>query len=74
MTCRRTSRSLMAAAGVPDLVAELVLGHMQKGVAGIYNRHDYLAEKGDALERLARRIVDIVMPPPENVRQLHKAS
>ena len=71
---RRTSRSLMAAAGVPDLVAELVLGHTQKGVAGIYNRHDYLAEKGDALERLARRIVDIVMPPPENVRQLHKAS
>jgi integrase len=68
---RRTSRSLMAAAGVPDLVAELVLGHAQKGVAGIYNRHDYRDEKADALKRLAQQITDIVIPPPSNVRRLH---
>ena len=42
---RRSSRSLMAAAGVPDLVAELVLGHRQRGVAAIYNRHGYLTRK-----------------------------
>jgi integrase len=71
---RRTSRSLMAAAGVPDLVAELVLGHTQKGVAGIYNRHDYLTEKGEALDRLARRIVDIVNPPPDNVTRFRKSA
>jgi integrase len=71
---RRTSRSLMAAAGVPDLVAELVLGHVQTGVAGIYNRHDYMQEKGDALNRLAQRVVDIVSPPPSNVRPFRKAS
>jgi integrase len=67
---RRTSRSLMAAAGVPDLVAELVLGHVQGGVAGIYNRHAYLDEKADALKRLAQQIMDIVIPPPANVRKL----
>jgi integrase len=68
---RRTSRSLMAAAGVPDLVAELVLGHAQKGVAGIYNRHSYRDEKADALKRLAQQITNIVIPPPSNVRRLH---
>lgn len=57
---RRTSRTLMAAAGVPDLVAELVLGHVQRGVAATYNRHNYLDEKADALEKLAAKLSDIV--------------
>jgi integrase len=67
---RRTARSLMAAAGVPDLVAELVLGHKQQGVASIYNRHEYLNEKGDALGKLAGAIRDIVEPAPDNVQKL----
>lgn len=67
---RRTVRSLMAAAGVTALHAELVMGHKQGGVAGIYDRHDYLDEKGDALLRLASRIRDIVTPPPSNVRKI----
>jgi hypothetical protein len=60
----------MAAAGVTTLHAELVMGHKQGGVAGIYDRHDYLDEKGDALLRLASRIRDIVTPPPSNVRKI----
>ena len=64
----------MAAAGVPDLVAELVLGHKQRGVAAIYNRHGYLDEKGDALARLAQRVVDITSPPPINVTRLRRVS
>jgi integrase len=71
---RRTSRSLMAAAGVTALHAEEVMGHKQGGVVGIYDRHDYLAEKGDALDRLAQRIVDIVTPPPDNVRRFQKSA
>ena len=67
---RRTARSLMAAAGVTTLHAELVMGHKQGGVAGIYDRHDYLDEKADALLRLANRIRDIVTPPPSNVRKI----
>lgn len=71
---RRTSRSLMAAAGIPTLHAELVLGHKQTGVLGIYDRHDYLGEKGEALEKLAARIRDIVETPPLNVRKLRKSA
>ena len=73
---RRTARSLMAAAGVPELHAELVMGHALKGVVGIYNRHAYDAEKGDVLQRLANRVRDIVTPPPSNVERLkrHKVS
>jgi integrase len=57
---RRTSRTLMAAAGVPDVAAELVLGHVQGGVQAIYNRHAYFEEKGVALDMLAARLTDII--------------
>jgi integrase len=67
---RRTARSLMAKAEVPTVHAELVMGHKQRGVIGIYDRHDYLDEKADALKRLAQQIMDIVLPPPANVRRL----
>jgi integrase len=57
---RRSARTLMAAAGVPDVAAELVLGHAQGGVQAIYNRHAYFEEKGDALDKLAAKLSDIV--------------
>ena len=69
---RRTARSLMAAAGVPEKHAERILGHVQQGVVGIYDRHAYLDEKADALLRLSNRIRDIVTPPPSNVEKLRK--
>jgi len=56
---RRTARTLMAAAGVQDVVAELVLGHVQGGVQAIYNRHSYFEEKAVALEKLAERLTHI---------------
>jgi integrase len=67
---RRTARSLMSRAGVLPHVSERVLGHVQQGVQGIYDRFDYRQEKADALARLARQIMDVVTPPPSNVRQL----
>jgi integrase len=70
---RRTARSLMAAAGVPTVHAELVMGHKQRGVIGIYDCHDYMDEKADALKRLAQQIMDVVIPPPANVRKLRRA-
>jgi integrase len=42
---RRTARSLMSRAGVQSEHAERVLGHVIGGVAGIYDRHSYDAEK-----------------------------
>jgi integrase len=60
---RRTARSLLARAGVADNVAERVLGHAIAGVQGVYNRFDYMMEKQDALDRLAKLIDTIVNPP-----------
>jgi integrase len=64
---RRTSRSLMSRAGVQPDVAERVLGHAIPGVRGTYDRHEYLAEKRDALEKLAGLIDSIINPSPPNV-------
>ena len=49
---RRSARSLMARAGVPQHTAERLLGHVQGGVVGVYDRFSYDAEKADALTRL----------------------
>jgi integrase len=56
---RRTARTRMAEAGVKDVVAELVLGHVQRGVEAIYNRHAYFEENGNALDMLAARLIEI---------------
>jgi integrase len=56
---RRTARSLMSRAGVSSDIAERVLGHVIPGVAGVYDRHSYVAEKRDALQRLAAEIAKI---------------
>jgi len=42
---RRTSRTLLAAMGCPDSVAEALLGHVQPGIQGTYNRHGYDKER-----------------------------
>ena len=68
---RRTSRSLMARAGVRSDIAERVLGHVLPGVEGIYDRHSYRAEKAEALKRLAGLIETILNPPGENVVRLN---
>jgi integrase len=71
---RRTARTNLASLGVAPFIAELVLGHAQKGVHRVYDTYRYQAEKRDALERWAFRLRDIVMPPPANVRQLRMAT
>jgi len=50
---RRTCRTHLAALGVDPHIAERCLNHKLKGVEGIYNRHDYLPERRDALGRWA---------------------
>ncbi|MDT7836498.1 tyrosine-type recombinase/integrase [Aquabacterium sp. OR-4] len=52
---RRTVRTHLAAMGCPDAVAEAVLGHIPPGVAGVYNRHSYDAERREWITRLAAR-------------------
>ncbi len=63
---RRSVRTLLAKMGCPNDVAESVLGHMQPGVVGVYNRHSYDAERLDWLTRLDERL--------EALAQQHAAS
>ncbi len=67
---RRTARSLMSRAGVSADIAERVLGHAIPGVRGVYDRHSFIDEKRDALERLARLVAQILDPPAGNVVSL----
>ena len=52
----------MSSAGVLADIAERVLGHKIPGVRATYDRHEYLAEKRDALERLAALVARIIDP------------
>jgi integrase len=66
---RRTARSLMSRAGIRPEIAERVLNHVIPGVQGVYDRHDYVAEKHvalEALDALIKRIID----PTANVVDL----
>ena len=67
---RRTARSLMSRAQVRPDIAERVLGHVIKGVEGVYDRHSYAEEKAHALKALAGLIERIVNPPAKNVVSL----
>jgi integrase len=50
---RRTVATQMNALGVQDTTVDRVLSHVIPGVSGVYNRHKYLDEKRDALDRWA---------------------
>jgi len=53
---RRTCRTLLAQQGTLGHVAERCLNHKLKGVEGIYNKHDYLDERREALKALSRSV------------------
>ncbi len=56
---RRTVRSKLAELGVPREVARKVLNHEDGKVDRIYNRHEYLAEKREALEKWERMLTSL---------------
>ncbi|MDD2603178.1 MAG: tyrosine-type recombinase/integrase [Desulfobacteraceae bacterium] len=56
---RRTTRTKLAEIGVSDVVAERILGHKLQGVLAIYNRHDYLNEKREALLKWEARLQEV---------------
>jgi integrase len=60
---RRTCVSGMARLGIPPHVADKILNHQSgtiSGVAAVYQRHDFLAERKDALERWGAHVAKIV--------------
>jgi integrase len=56
---RRTSRSLMANAGIPFDVAEKILGHELPAIASIYDRGDAAQQKFAALTKMAALVVEL---------------
>lgn len=53
---RRTTRTILASMGCPSEVAEAVLGHMQEGIAGVYNQYKYDRERRHWLTLLDARL------------------
>lgn len=51
---RRTVATNLGRLGVSRFVIERILNHADRSVTGIYDRHEYLADKRDALETWAR--------------------
>jgi integrase len=68
---RRTVRTRLSELRVPDVVAELVIGHKKLGLHAVYDQHAYLNEKRDALDAWAKRLQLILTPPRGNVVKLH---
>lgn len=57
---RRTGRTLLAALGCSDDVAEAVIGHMPPGLKGVYNLHKYDKERRVWLTRLSEHLESLV--------------
>ncbi len=60
---RRTCVSGMARLGIPPHIADKILNHQTgtiSGVAAVYQRHDFMAERKHALERWGDHVSDIL--------------
>ncbi|MEZ0061907.1 integrase [Bradyrhizobium elkanii] len=64
---RRTARTLMSRAKVPEDHAERAMGHVIVGVRGTYDRYAYLDEKREAFAKLASLVDLILAPKTDNV-------
>ena len=66
---RRTMRTGLAAAGVPVMVAEIAIGHVKRGIIGVYDAHHYQREVQTAMEAWEGRLMRIIdgKPADDNV-------
>jgi len=62
---RRTARTLLAQLGCPNDVAEAVLGHVQPGIVGVYNKYGYDKERRHWLTLLAQRLEELAARWPK---------
>ncbi|HHX4054171.1 TPA: tyrosine-type recombinase/integrase [Burkholderia contaminans] len=59
---RRTVRTMLAAMGCPFEIGEAILGHMLRGVGGVYNRHKYDDERRYWLSKLNLKLEELAAP------------
>jgi integrase len=74
---RRTASTGMGDIGVLPHVVEAVIGHIsghKAGVAGTYNRAQYLAEKATALQRWADHVEQLVSGKPATVLPIRRGA
>jgi integrase len=66
---RRTFRTRISSLPVPDghITRELLIGHNKPDLHEIYDQHQYLDQKREALQLWAARLRSIVEQPPSNV-------
>jgi integrase len=65
--CRRTFRTGLSTLGIAPHVAELCIGHKQRGIVATYDLHRFDGEKRHAFESWAAQLRSIVEPPPSKV-------
>jgi hypothetical protein len=70
---RRTVRSRLSRLKIAEVAREAVLAHARPGITGVYDQHDYLPEKTEALTLWAKALRDIIEPAPPNVVALQTA-
>ncbi|EHQ9284749.1 tyrosine-type recombinase/integrase [Salmonella enterica] len=71
---RRTARSHLSALGVNRHIAERCLNHKVKGVEGVYDLHEYLPERREALEKLANLLEALEQGKDYNVLPISKGA
>jgi len=57
---RRTGRTMLAQLGCPTDVAESILGHVQPGIQGTYNRHQYDSERRHWLTLWSEKLTSLL--------------
>jgi integrase len=67
---RHTVRTRMAALRIPDVTAEMVLGHARRGLQRVYDQHSYEQELREAREAWASMLRGIIAPALDNVIEL----
>lgn len=72
---RRTMRTRLSGLPIPHNVAELVIGHRQKGLHRTYDRHTYRSEKARALELWGEELLSIgIAQQPAKLIQTARAA
>jgi integrase len=64
---RRTVRTRLSALKISEEVREACLAHVRQGIQRVYDQHQYIEEKREALTLWNTRLRAIVEPPPANV-------
>jgi hypothetical protein len=61
--------------GVPLHVVEKCLNHTSGsfgGIVGVYQRHDFAAERREAMEAWAKHVISLIKAAPNNVVVLRR--